>query len=117
MDTPSVTPTQPKPLTLRRPLIWLALPLIMLIPYHWLCYDFLSQRSVRPGLDLEHMRFHWGVFWYLTFFPFAFVCFLTSTIMLLRRMRYSTGARVALVPAALFTLLTLGILVIFFLGL
>lgn len=53
----------------------------------------------------------------LTYFPFATVCFLVSVIMFASRARRSVGARWALVPGILFTLMAVAALMIFLLGL
>ena len=109
--------TETEKVSLRKPVIWLLLPVILYLPYWWFFHDYFPRRGVRPGLDLEHIRFHCAVFWYLTYFPFAAVCFVSSVLMLGRRARQSSGARWALVPAILFTLMSIGVLIIFFLGL
>ena len=115
MDTP------PKPLSeasraqvsIRKPLIVLALPFVLFLPTWWFFCRYVPEHSALSSrMGVEHMRVHWGVFWVLSFFPFSAICFLTSVVMLVRRARYSPEARLALVPACL---CVLGVLVLLFL--
>ena len=95
---------------LRKPLIDFALPLIAFIPYNWLLYQYLPGRGATLDAEaISHLRVHYGIFWVVTFVPFSAVCFVSSAVMLLRRMRHSLLARAALVPVGL---LTLGVLVV-----
>ena len=107
--------TSPKPKGVVPPLIIFLLPFVLLLPYHWLIYDSsASGHIVTPRLDDDHRRVHLTVFWVLTFFPFAIICFLTSTVMLVRRARYSKAARwsLALPGACFLAVLVLLILVL-----
>jgi len=86
------------------PLFIFLLPFLLLVPYHWLIYSSsASGQVVTPRLDDDHRSVHLTVFWILTYFPFAAVCFLTSTVMLIRRARHSRAARWSLaLPGACF---------------
>ena len=100
--------------SVRRPLIFFALPLVLLLPSWWFFYHYdpehYSQMSQRIGV--QAIRSHWGTFWIVTYFPFAGICFVSSLVMLIRRASHSPGARLALIPVGL---LTLGILILIFL--
>jgi hypothetical protein len=86
------TSTKPKGYML--PLIVFLLPLLLFVPYRWLVFDSAaSGHIVTPRLDEEHRRVHLGVVWLFTFGPFAIICFLTSLVMFIRRIRRSRIAR------------------------
>ena len=95
---------------IKKPLIYFALPLVLFLPTWWFFCRYVPEHSrISQRIGVEHMRVHWGMFWIITFFPFAGICFLSSLVMLIRRARHSPEARVALVPVGLFAL---GILVL-----
>jgi hypothetical protein len=100
--------------SVRRPLIFFALPLVLLLPSWWFFCQYnpghYSQMSQQ--IRVQAIRSHWGTFWIVTYFPFAGICFVSSLVMLIRRASYSPGARLALIPVGLFTL---GILILIFL--
>ena len=105
-DQPQV---ESAPLSLRKPLISLALPFIIFIPYLWLLLYYFPSRGARPPhLTAEHLRVHWFFFWIFSYFPFSAICFLYSLIMLSRRAPTSSGARGALVVVALLSLGAVG---------
>jgi cytochrome bd-type quinol oxidase subunit 2 len=105
MDTSTPSELANGPLHVGKPLIVFAMPFIVLFPYWWFLYHYLPERGAASKvLGADHMRVHYGVFWVLTFFPFTGICFLSSTIMLVRRARRSEAARVALVPVGFFLL-------------
>jgi hypothetical protein len=98
-------------LSLKKPLIWLAVPFVVCIPYFWLLLFYFPARGARPPhLTVEHLRVHWFFFWLFTYFPFSAICFISSVIMLARRARANSAARGVMVLAALFTVLVVGFL-------
>src|SRR5258708_3854936 len=71
-DQPQV---ESAPLSLRKPLIWLAVPFIIAIPYFWLLLYYFPARGARPPrLTAEHLRVHWFFFWIFSYFPFSANC-------------------------------------------
>lgn len=104
-----------KPKGVKLPLFIFLLPFLLLLPYLWLIYrSSSSNQIVTPRLDHDHRSFHLTVFWVLTFLPFTAVCFLISTVMLVRRARHSRAARwsLALPGACFLAVLVLLILVL-----
>lgn len=102
-------------LGLSKPLILLAAPLILLLPYYWLLLRYLPAREARPpDLTVEHMRFHYFFLWLFTYFPLSSICFISSAVMFARRARTSTGARWTLAVSAFFAVITVGLLVMVF---
>ena len=102
--------------SLRKPLIFGALPVIVCVPYWWLLHDVLPASAASPQIGVEHMRVHYGVFWALTYFPFTFICFLSALVMLIRRVRFSLAARWLLVPAGFVTAGNLVLLILMLMG-
>ena len=102
-------------LGMKKPLIVLAIPFVLLAAY--LCFHVYQLRTM-PDTPLQPGEHHSAakhgliqiyVLFIIVFVPFATVCFLTSTVMFVRRARQSRFARWALVPVGL---LLLGILVL-----
>jgi len=87
--------------TLKKPLLFFVLPFIVYFPYWWLMHDVLPSSAAHGPITVDHMRVHYGVFWSLTYFPFALICFVSAVVMLARRVRLSVAARWLLVPAGL----------------
>jgi hypothetical protein len=80
------TSTKPKGFLL--PLIALVLPFVLFLPYHWFIFDSpASGHIVTLRLEEDHRRTHLFVFWLLTFGPFTIVCFLTSLVSFILRLR------------------------------
>jgi hypothetical protein len=92
------------------------LPFLLLYPYHWFVFDSSASGRI-VCLDCGDCRdFHLTVFWVFTFLPFTAICFLTSTVMFIRRARHSRVARWSLaVPGICFvSVLVLLYLTIFY---
>jgi hypothetical protein len=91
MESQNIQPNESKKVqaSFKKPLIVFALPFILYLPTLWLFHDFIPEHSDAPARfgGIEHMRVHWGVFWIITFFPFAAICFLSALIMFLLRLR------------------------------
>jgi hypothetical protein len=93
------------------PLVVCALPFLLFDLYRWFVFDsFASAQIVTPRLEEEHRRVHLGVFFLLTFFPFAAICFFTSTVILICRARRSRVARWSLVFPATCLMAVLAVL-------
>ena len=76
------------------PLLCFLLPFILLLPSFWfVCQSPASAHLIGPRIDEAHHRADLSWLWGITFFPFSIICFLSSTLMLLRRARHSGVAR------------------------
>jgi hypothetical protein len=111
MDSPLTTPIQPTtvPAGMRKPLVIFVLPFIVGLVTFWFLCRFLPAHTPVEGTKVtrEDLQFEWEMLWLVAFLPFSAVCFLSSTVMLVRRARYSFSAKVALLPVGLFLLIVL----------
>ena len=105
--------TGQSPSRLTKPVVALVLPLILLAPYWWFVFHFARDSICTPRIGKGHQGVHLFFFWTLTFFPFAAVCFLSSVIMLARRARQDSRARVLLLLACLCAFGAVVLLVLF----
>jgi hypothetical protein len=111
MDTPSTTPIEPTTVrvSIRKPLVIFALPFVVGFVTFWFLCRYLPAHTPVAGTKVtrEDLQAEWEGLWIVAFLPFAAICFISSTVMFVRRARYSLLAKVALIPIGLFLLMVL----------
>jgi len=71
--TEQSTGTEPRRKSLTPPVVALALPLALMVPYGWFVFHYARDSICTPRIGKEHQGVHVFFFWILTYFPFSAV--------------------------------------------